>query len=389
MSANASAACEFKTTFMEVIGGDNLVPEQVYNMDETGLNFKMLPTKTFVSSRETSSAPGFKKNKERITVGVCCNAAGSHKIPLFVIGKSAKPRAFKHTNLSSLPVYYRSQKSAWMNSNLFEEWFNSEFVPKVKAHLKSKNLPMKAILLLDNAPTHPKLSEVDGIKIMFLPANVTSLVQPMDQGVIESLKRRYRCKFLSEILFKCEDENLSLLENVKKIDIKDVIFMLASAFQDMPSSTFVKSWRKVWPDIENLVESNDSENEEIAILDDLQSLLGGECGNQMQFEDVEVWMTKSDEGLENEFFTDEEIIGIASKADCGCEDDGEDADMEDSQKIGHEEAKKAAEILLQYVEQQKDSTALDVMNKRKWRDLAFKMSVTGTKQKQITDFFKQ
>ncbi|KAK9700512.1 hypothetical protein QE152_g31214 [Popillia japonica] len=138
-----------------------------------------------------------------------------------------------------------------------------------------------------------------------------------------------------------------------------------------------------------LIESNDSENEEIAILDDLQSLLGGECGNQMQFEDVEVWMTKSDEGLENEFFTDEEIIGIASKADCGCEDDGEDADMEDSQKIGHEEAKKAAEILLQYVEQQKDSTALDVMNTRKWRDLAFKMSVTGTKQKQITDFFKQ
>ncbi|KAK9674760.1 hypothetical protein QE152_g40879 [Popillia japonica] len=166
----------------------------------------------------------------------------------------------------------------------------------------------------------------------------------------------------------------------------------------MPSSTFVKSWRKVWPDIENLVESNDSENEEIdnqailddlqsllggecgnqmqfedveewmtksddnqAILDDLQSLLGGECGNQMQFEDVEEWMTKSDEGLENEFFTDEEIIGIASKADCGCEDDGENADMEDSQKIGHEEAKKAAEILLQYVEQQKeqkDSTAL-------------------------------
>ncbi|KAK9687673.1 hypothetical protein QE152_g36100 [Popillia japonica] len=50
--------------------------------------------------------------------------------------------------------------------------------------------------------------------------------------------------------------------------------------------------------------------------------------------------------------------------------------MEDSQKIGHEEAKKAAEILLQYVEQQKDSTALDVMNTRKWRDLAFKMSVT-------------
>ncbi|KAK9738078.1 hypothetical protein QE152_g10199 [Popillia japonica] len=93
-------------------------------------------------------------------------------------------------------------------------------------------------------------------------------------------------------------------------------------------------------------------------------------------EDVEEWMTKSDEGLENEFFTDEEIIGIATKADCGCEDDGDNADMEDSHKIGHEEAKKAAEILLQYVEQQKDSTALDVMNII-GRDEHTKMEILG------------
>ncbi|KAK9687221.1 hypothetical protein QE152_g36595 [Popillia japonica] len=74
---------------------------------------------------------------------------------------------------------------------------------------------------------------------------------------------------------------------------------------------------------------SNSSKEQNSFPKESESLLGGKCGNQMQFEDVEEWMTKSDEGLENEFFTDEEIIGIASKADCGCEDDGENADMEE------------------------------------------------------------
>jgi hypothetical protein len=60
-----------------------------------------------------------------------CNASGTHKLPLFVIGTSRKPRAFKNLNLSSLPVYYRAQKSAWMNATLFREWFHEEFVPDV------------------------------------------------------------------------------------------------------------------------------------------------------------------------------------------------------------------------------------------------------------------
>ena len=40
----------------------------------------------------------------------------------------------------------------------------------------------------------------------------------------------------------------------------------------------------------------------------------------MEFEDVEEWISKNDQGLENEFFSDEEIIAIASKD--ACEDNG-------------------------------------------------------------------
>jgi hypothetical protein len=97
-----------------------------------------------------------------------------------------KPRAFKNLNLSSLSVYYHAQKSAWMDATLFREWFHEEFVPAVSRHLKSRNLPEKALLILDSAVSHPNESELKkgSIKAVFLPANVTSLIEPMDQGVI-------------------------------------------------------------------------------------------------------------------------------------------------------------------------------------------------------------
>jgi len=54
----------------------------------------------------------------------------------------------------------------------------------------------KVLLLLDNAPSHPSTETLNAIndkfEVKFFPPNVTSLIQPMDQSVIETLKRLYR-----------------------------------------------------------------------------------------------------------------------------------------------------------------------------------------------------
>lgn len=202
LSADAEAAKEFSVKFQKIVKENELLPCQVYNTDETGLNFKMLPSKTLAALNE--SVAGTKLIKDRITVTPCSNADGTHKLPLFIIGKSKKPRAFKSINLSSLPVYYRNQKSAWMDCNLFKSWFFDVFAPSVQKDLKQKKLPIRALLLLDNALSHPPEEDlVEGnIKALFLPPNVTSLIQPMDQGVIEWLKRCYRRKYISSILEK-------------------------------------------------------------------------------------------------------------------------------------------------------------------------------------------
>ena len=71
-----------------------LTTEQIYNADETGLQWKCLPDRTLVSCCEKSAA-GFKKSKERSTVLGCTNATGTHKLKPVMIGKFAKPRCFK------------------------------------------------------------------------------------------------------------------------------------------------------------------------------------------------------------------------------------------------------------------------------------------------------
>ncbi|XP_018577088.1 jerky protein homolog-like [Anoplophora glabripennis] len=137
--ADSSAVITFKEKIQQKINNDGYSPDQIYNCDETGLNYKLLPAKTLASRQETS-APGYKRSKERVTILAmqCSNASGSHKLPLTMIGKSTKPRAFKNLSPTAMPVYYRNQRSAWMDSKLFKAWFYEEFVPQVEQHLKKK-----------------------------------------------------------------------------------------------------------------------------------------------------------------------------------------------------------------------------------------------------------
>lgn len=77
-----------------------------------------------------------------------------------------------------------------------------EFAPAVRQFLKSKNLPQKANVLMDNAPSHSgeNILSSGEIKALFLPPNVIPLIQLMDQGVMECLKKKYHSKFVGSIV---------------------------------------------------------------------------------------------------------------------------------------------------------------------------------------------
>lgn len=91
-------------------------PEDIFNTDETALFYKLLPNKTM--SRKGESCKGGKLAKDRITVLLTSNAAGSEKIKPLVIGKSQNPRCFKNVKKQNLPVNYYANKTAWMRRDV-------------------------------------------------------------------------------------------------------------------------------------------------------------------------------------------------------------------------------------------------------------------------------
>lgn len=94
--------------------------EDQYNVDETGLFWKAIPNRTLATERQR----GRKQSKERISIIVACNATGSDKLPLWVIGKAQRPRAFDaaRVNIATLDCRWRSNKKAWNTTIIHEEW---------------------------------------------------------------------------------------------------------------------------------------------------------------------------------------------------------------------------------------------------------------------------
>lgn len=127
LSSDTSDITSFIHRFRAKVTEMQLTNEQLYNADESGLFFRLLPDKTYVAACE-KTAPGRKIRKERISFLLCSNAEGTNKVKPLVIGKSKKPRCFAGFNN---PLDYANSKKAWMTSNIFQHWFKNTFVKEV------------------------------------------------------------------------------------------------------------------------------------------------------------------------------------------------------------------------------------------------------------------
>ncbi|KAI4768033.1 hypothetical protein E4T52_16859 [Aureobasidium sp. EXF-3400] len=181
----------------QALSGEQLVAAQAiaaqfyasntYNCDESGLLWKT-------------------HEKARITAHSCCTADGSHKPPIWFIGKHQKPRCFgaANINLNSLGCYWRYNGKVWMKIDIMTEWLY-EFDQQVAAR--------KVLVLMDNFSLMPLQNTV----ICWLPPNATSKVQALDQGIIRTWKAYYRKQWLVYIVDQFETgENSLKTTNVPK-----------------------------------------------------------------------------------------------------------------------------------------------------------------------------
>ena len=119
-----------------------------------------------------------------------------------------------------------------MNSEIFEESVR-------KLDRKFCADYRKIALIIDNCPAHPSISNLTNVQIVFFPPNTTSILQPMDQGVIRSLEAHYRgrtVRLLCRALEKKEPRpKISILQSMK---------ILADSWEVVTKETIINCFRK-------------------------------------------------------------------------------------------------------------------------------------------------
>lgn len=77
---------------------------------------------------------------------------------------------------------------------------------------------------------------------MFLPPNVTSILQPMDQNVLKLLKLFYRNTLLNEIL---SNDTSSIADVLKAVDLRRAITLLCESWHKVKPEVIEKCWNKI------------------------------------------------------------------------------------------------------------------------------------------------
>ena len=241
--------------FAAYVDSEGFIPQQIFNCDETGLFWKKMPRRTYITQEE-KGLPGHKPMKDRFTLLLCANASGDCKIKPLLVYHSENPRVFKRNNVhkAKLPVMWRSNTKAWVTRILFVEWLTEVFAPAVKRYLEENNLPLKCLLVMDNAPAHPPGLEddlditYDFINVKFLPPNTTPLLQPMDQQVISNFKKLYTKGLFTRCFQVTSDTDLTLREFWKDhFNILHCINLVDKAWNEVSHRTLRSAWKKLWP----------------------------------------------------------------------------------------------------------------------------------------------
>ena len=223
--------------------------------------YQCLPNKTYQLKSE--KCYGGKLSKIRITGMAAANAVGD-KLPMFVIGKAENPRYFTVIHGKFLPCRYRNQRKSWMDGKLFEEWLREL---DRKFAFEGRNVAF----VIDNCPSYPHINNLKPIKLYFLPPNTTSKTQPMDQGVIRSLRAKYRKNVVRKTIQSVEKK-----KTLPKILLLQEMQMLVSAWDALSTQTVVNCLRTSGISTESqetaIAEDDDPFRELEDEIDDLRSV---------------------------------------------------------------------------------------------------------------------
>lgn len=396
-SAPADEVIPFRQKLLKIMDDEALLYSQLYNFDETGLVWRALPTNT-QASKAIGDVRGRKLDKQRISVLVGANADGSHRLTPIVVGKAAKPRALKDV-MDRLPVHYYNSHNAWFTQAIFNSCFHDHIVKEIVHHqvnvLRIDEERVRAIVLLDNAPAHPaasKLVALNGrIRVLYLPPNTTSLIQPMDQGIIHATKLAYRRAFLEEILVVEEAEEdrendtrgERTLASLRNYNIKSAIHNFADAWKNCKTTTLANAWKKLLYDADVPVvdftgfESND-------FITAFRK--AGETVTEPELED---WLDVDESVSASEILTDAEIVQSVLQPTQPADEDDDDPPPIIKDKIPLSVGRRLCDDLLNFISEREQAMPKQAYEQvRIIRRAVIDMQHNVDRQTKIDSFFR-
>jgi len=313
---------------------------------------------------------GGKISKEGLTVLLCTNSVGEFEKPV-IIGKAENPRCFKGVNKGLLGVDWYSNRKAWMTRDIMTQWLT-----KLNKLMRQKR---KILLFMDNASSHPQ-KEFSNIVIIFLPPNTTSLSQPLDQGIIQNVKVKYRKRVLRHLLANIE-EVTSASDLAKKLTVLDAIHWIVSAVKDVKPETVVHCFQKAGFKFsaEETAATINAEDKE------LRSLLRS---YNPQLPDIQYGEIDENLSTESGSVDIQDIIRERTNLDDEEEDQEEDVEeVEEEKPMSTSEALKSIARLKTLFTAKGEGDS--VMLAYELRSRAEALLVNRSLQKKVTDYFKE
>ncbi|XP_066956269.1 tigger transposable element-derived protein 1-like [Macrobrachium rosenbergii] len=92
------------------------------------------------------------------------------------------------------------------------------------------------------------------VKVVYLPPNTTSLIQPMDQGIVANFKAYYLGRTIRSALRAVEGNKELTLKEFWKGYIADAVKNIACAWEEIKLTTLNGAWKKLCPHFVNSFE---------------------------------------------------------------------------------------------------------------------------------------
>ncbi|CAI5998922.1 unnamed protein product [Closterium sp. NIES-64] len=244
-SADMAAVRHAREKLPQLLTHLGVTPRDTFNIDETALWQSVLPRRTYSNGR----IPGRKISKDRLTVAFLVNADGSHVFRPVVISKAKRPHDFRPDYDPESLCYWRHNAKGWMTSPLF-----THFISQLNAAMYAEG--RKILVLLDNASSHMLRSQLawseivcgmrttcmSNVRLVFLPPNTTAFTQPLDQGIIATVKARYRQHWLRAFSALWNGEGATTAVARFRPNLRDVLAWLSDAWMSVGERTIQRCW---------------------------------------------------------------------------------------------------------------------------------------------------